>query len=166
MGEIWENSHIQGMHLCFCAASSRAGQPLRGHRHSSVGAGHLCRVGQAARGKAGGRACRLSPARSHSRVHRPLYLAARKQLLPLARVFTQTQTVGGYRLVRTRKAKSRTGLWSLKNTYIIIMGWDYPCGNHTGEAPPPDMEKDELLLFLICFSCPIARPSQDNCDLD
>lgn len=39
-----------------------------------------------------------------------LYLAARKQLLPLARVFTQTQTVGGYRLVRTRKAKSRTGL--------------------------------------------------------
>lgn len=100
----------------FPPASSRFGQSLSRHRHSPLGTGHLCHLRQTARGKLGAHAAQL-----HSKVHRLLFSAVRKQLLPLAQVFTQTQTVGGCHLVRMRKAKFRTGLGSLENRYIITI---------------------------------------------
>lgn len=91
MGNVVKESNL--IKLCvyiFPPASSRFGQSLSRHRHSPLGTGHLCHLRQTARGKLGAHAAQL-----HSKVHRLLFSAVRKQLLPLAQVFTQTQTVGG-----------------------------------------------------------------------
>lgn len=84
---VWMQKQKMFIHLYFSLASSCTGQSLKRHRHSLLGPGCLLCLGQTERGKP-----RLQ--QLNSKVHRLLFLVVRKQLLPLAWLFTQTDSRG------------------------------------------------------------------------
>lgn len=116
--------HVNIMYLFNPSASSCAGRWVWRHWHSPLGTSHFCYLRQTARGKRW-----LTQPNSIQKFTALLFSALRKQLLPLAWVSTQTQTVGGCHLVRARKAKSGTGLFS-QNTDTSSLSWSQPNGKN------------------------------------